>query len=120
MDVVGAAWRGRSGSRQFVSRLGKARQGDIRCGGGNVAYNIGFFKSLWRSVVDQIVQEVPQAIEFCEFECTRKQCTLELTGTCDIRPQPRLVLIRPAATNLRPESANGSSRGVVVKPAHVA
>jgi len=79
----------------------------------------GFFTALWRSVVDQIVQEVPQGIEFCEFECTRKQCTLELTGSCDIRPQQRLVLIKPAAM-VRPEWAGGAVRGVSVEPAHVA
>jgi hypothetical protein len=88
--------------------------------GVNMASNLGLFRSLWRSVVDQIVQDVPQGIEFCEFECTLKQCTLELTGRCDIRPQPRLVLIRPAVATDRPEWANGPSRGVVVKPAQVA
>jgi hypothetical protein len=88
--------------------------------GVNMGNNLGFFKSLWRSVVDQVVQDVPPGIEFCEFECTRKQCTLELTGRCDIRPQPRLVFIRPAVATVRPEWANSPSRGVVVKPAEVA
>jgi hypothetical protein len=88
--------------------------------GVNMANNLGFFKSLWRLVVDQIVQDVPPGIEFCEFECTRNQCTLELTGKCDIRPQPRLVLIRPAVAADYPDWANGPTRGVVVKPARVA
>jgi hypothetical protein len=81
--------------------------------------NIGFFKSLWESVKGQIVQEVPRGIAFCEFQCPRKQCTLELTGTCDIRPEPALVFIRPAAAIDRPEWAKGSSGGVSVAPAHV-
>jgi hypothetical protein len=85
-----------------------------------MANKFGIFKSLWRSVVDQIVQDVPQAIEFCEFECTRKQCTLELTGSCDIRPQQRLVLIKPAVATVRPEWAGGARAGISAKPAHVA
>jgi hypothetical protein len=85
-----------------------------------MANNIGFFKSLWRSVVNQIVQDVPQGIEFCEFECTRMQCTLELTGSCDIRPQSRLVLIKPAVATIRPEWTNGPSTGIAANPAHVA
>lgn len=80
----------------------------------------GFFAALWQSVVDQIVQEVPQSIEFCEFECTRKQCTLELTGACDIRPQQRLVLIKPAVATSRPDWAGGAVRSISVTPAHVA
>lgn len=80
----------------------------------------GFFRALWRSVVDQIVQEVPEGIEFCEFECTRKQCTMELTGSCDILPQPRLVLIKPAVAMVRPDWVGGAVRGIPVKPAHVA
>lgn len=81
--------------------------------------NISFFKSLWKSVKGQIVQDVPQGIEFCEFQCPWQQCTLELTGTCDIRPQPDLVFIRPAAASDRPEWAKGPSAGASVTPAHV-
>jgi hypothetical protein len=82
--------------------------------------NTDFFKSLWRSVKEQIVQDAPPEIEFCEFQFTRKQCTLELTGTCDIRPQPALVFIRPALAGLRPQWASGASAGVSGKPAQVA
>jgi hypothetical protein len=89
-------------------------------GRGKMANRIGIFKSLWRSLVDQIVQDVPQGIEFCEFECTRKECTLELTGSCDIRPQQGLVLIKPAVATVRPVWAGGPTSGISAKPAHVA
>lgn len=104
-----AAWEG--------STAGSSVSGGV---GVNMANSIGIFRALWRSIVNQIVQDVPQGIEFCEFECTRKQCTLELTGSCDIRPQPQLVLIRPAGMTMSPEWAGGPPRGVLVKPAHVA
>jgi hypothetical protein len=81
--------------------------------------NMGFFNSLWRSVKEQIVQDVPRGIAFCEFQCTRKQCTLELTGACDIRPEPALVFIRPAPVGVRPAWAQGSEGGRSVTPALV-
>jgi hypothetical protein len=65
--------------------------------------SLGSLNLLWRAVKEQIAQDVPQGIEFCEFECTRKQCTLELTGTCDIRPRQALILIKPAVAMPSPK-----------------
>jgi len=41
---------------------------------------------------------VPQDPQFCEFYCSLKQCTLEVSGRCEIRPRPVLVLIKPTAS----------------------
>jgi hypothetical protein len=84
-----------------------------------MANYIGFFKSLWHSIKDQLVQEVPPGIAFCEFQCTRKQCTMELTGACDIRPEPAHVFILPVAAIDRPQWAKGSAGGRSITPAHV-
>jgi hypothetical protein len=56
---------------------------------------------LLKAVMQKIVQDVPETVRFCEFECTRLRCTLETTGTCDIHPNlslvmPGLIAIMPA------------------------
>lgn len=65
-------------------------------------HSLGSLKSLWHSVKDQIAQKVPRSIEFCEFECTLKRCTLETNGRRDIRPRTGVVLIMPARAAMRP------------------
>lgn len=56
----------------------------------------GFFKHLWHSVKNQIVQPVPPDLQFCEFHCPYKQCKLAVTGSCEFLPIQALVLIQPA------------------------
>jgi hypothetical protein len=75
---------------------------------------------MWSSVKDQIVQPVPQDIQVCEFYCTRKQCSLEVTGWCEIRPRPALILIKRASASARPQWAESSAPGVHASPASVA
>jgi hypothetical protein len=84
-----------------------------------MAYNMGFFRSLWHSIKDQVVQDVPQGIAFCEFQCTRKQCTLELTGSCNIRPEPALVFIQLAPASDHPQWTKTSVGGRSITPVHV-
>jgi hypothetical protein len=59
---------------------------------------LGLITRVWSSVKEQIVQPVPQDLQFCEFYCSLKQCTLEVSGRCEIRPRPVLVLIKPTAS----------------------
>jgi hypothetical protein len=86
-------------------------------------------KMWWTSFKSQIVQEVPRDLDFCQFECHRAQCTLELTGSCDIRPQQgllpqqSLVLIRPAlaaAANVCASQLDPAAACDCVVPANVA
>lgn len=80
----------------------------------------GFAARLWNSLKDQIVQPVPREIQFCEFHCTRKQCTLEVSGWCEIRPRPALILIKSASGTVHPRWAHGRAADVPANPAHVA
>ncbi len=44
--------------------------------------------SLWtrlKWLTEPWTQEVPQSVEFCEFECRRPRCTAESLETCDLR-----------------------------------
>lgn len=53
-------------------------------------------KVWWDSFKDQIVQDVPQGLDYCQFECRRARCTLEATGSCDLLAQYRPLLIPDA------------------------
>ena len=39
----------------------------------------------WRWVKDQIIQDVPEDIGLCEFDCSKGQCTLEEWESCEKR-----------------------------------
>lgn len=39
----------------------------------------------WRFLMDQLIQDVPEAIAVCEFDCRRTDCTPELWRTCERR-----------------------------------
>jgi len=71
-------------------------------------------KLLWCGIMQKIVQDVPDEVRFCEFECNRMRCTLETTGTCDIHPNlslvmPGLVTITPAQATPSPAWADAES-----------
>lgn len=38
--------------------------------------------SLWQWIKNQIVQEIPEDIALCEFDCNKLQCTQEEWQTC--------------------------------------
>jgi hypothetical protein len=40
---------------------------------------------LWQWAKDQIVQEVPEDIGLCEYDCRKKQCVMDEWETCDWR-----------------------------------
>jgi hypothetical protein len=75
-------------------------------------YNLNSLKVWWSAVKSHIVQDAPAEIEFCQFECKRSQCMMELTGSCDILPwqaamresgmRPSLVQLVPAPAASRP------------------
>jgi hypothetical protein len=83
-------------------------------------HRLGYFNRFWNSVKAQIVQDVPQDLKFCEFHCPRAQCTLELTGSCDIRPRSASVFIMPAPANARPEWVGNPALGACANPTQVA
>ena len=59
--------------------------------------------SLWRLIKNQIVQEIPEEIALCEFDCHKQQCTEKEWSTCPRR-------IGKAAGELMPES-KGETKG---------
>jgi hypothetical protein len=59
--------------------------------------SLGLITRVWSSVKEQIVQPVPQDVQVCEFYCSLKQCTLEVSGRCEIRPRAALTLIKSTA-----------------------
>ncbi len=85
-----------------------------------MSHSLGFLGQLWNSVKNQIVQPVPQELQFCEFYCTRRRCSLEVSGRCEIRPQPLLVLIKSTTASRPPEWANHPAAAAPPSSAHVA
>lgn len=78
--------------------------------------NQGFLNLLWRSVKDQIVQPVPQELQFCEFHCPYKQCKLEATGSCELLPAQAFVRIQPATPIARTQWALAATDGPSTSP----
>jgi hypothetical protein len=39
----------------------------------------------WRFLMDQLVQDVPDAIAVCEFDCRETNCTSERWASCERR-----------------------------------
>jgi hypothetical protein len=52
---------------------------DDRFGGGNPLLR------MWKYVKRQIVDDVPEAIAICQFDCPRAQCTQDAWHTCERR-----------------------------------
>ena len=46
------------------------------------AKNDGRFSQAWQWVKGQFVQEVPQDVALCEFDCRKLQCTMGEWETC--------------------------------------
>ena len=44
----------------------------------------------WRFLVDQLIQDVPESVAVCEFECRETDCTLERYISCERRLQALL------------------------------
>jgi len=60
----------------------------------------------WERMKAEFVQEVPEEIAFCEFNCRKEQCTEADWQTCPLR------LAMAAKANVRPEiSVRASSHG---------
>jgi len=59
---------------------------------------------LWRWLKDQIVQEVPEDIGLCEYDCRKKQCIMGEWETCDRR-------IRKGEGELMPRPGGDSAAG---------
>jgi len=61
-------------------------------------------KRLWHWLKDQIVQEVPEDIGLCEYDCRKKQCIMGEWETCDRR-------MRKAEEELMPRPGGDSVAG---------
>ncbi len=59
---------------------------------------------LWQWVKDQIVQEVPEDIEVCEFDCRKKQCVTGEWESCDRRLHKAEGELMPPPANSEPKS----------------
>jgi len=69
-----------------------------------MANSRAFLSSFWNRVKTQVVQPVPQQIQFCQFQWPHRACVLEAGGACnlralDIRPHQTLVVLRAAAAS---------------------
>ncbi len=76
----------------------------------------GSLNLIWRSIKDQIVQPVPQEMQFCEFHCPYQRCKREATGSCEFIPRQNVVFIRPAPAMARPQWAMRGIEGSSVSP----
>lgn len=56
-----------------------------------------FFPRLWDSMKKQIVEEVPEEIALCEFNCRKNQCTQAEWATCPRRLEFEALRRRSAA-----------------------
>jgi hypothetical protein len=43
----------------------------------------------WRFLVNQLIQDVPEAIAVCEFDCRETDCTVERWASCERRLRAR-------------------------------
>lgn len=43
----------------------------------------------WRFLVNQLIQDVPEAIAVCEFDCRETDCTAERWASCERRLRAR-------------------------------
>ena len=39
----------------------------------------------WRFLIEQLIQDVPESIAVCEFDCRRNDCTAEEWVSCERR-----------------------------------
>lgn len=56
---------------------------------------------LWQWIKKQIVQEVPEAIALCEFDCNKQQCTEEEWEKCPRRTAWAAGELMPVAGSKR-------------------
>jgi hypothetical protein len=52
---------------------------------------------MWRLFLNQLIQDVPDAIALCEFDCRKKQCTYEEWVHCERRRQRTVGELTPAS-----------------------
>jgi hypothetical protein len=48
----------------------------------------------WRFLVNQLIQDVPEAIAVCEFDCRETDCTAERWASCERRLRVRQGYLR--------------------------
>jgi hypothetical protein len=58
--------------------------------------------SLWQWIKDEIVQDVPEEIALCEFDCNKAQCTQEQWLACSRRLAHAARKATPARNDLQP------------------
>ena len=52
----------------------------------------------WRFLMDQLIQDVPETIAFCEFDCREPNCTADRWATCERRKAHEPPRNRPRCT----------------------
>jgi hypothetical protein len=57
---------------------------------------------VWRYFSNHIVQDVPEAIELCEFDCRKAECTAQEWASCERR-------LKRAAGELMPVRRDSAS-----------
>jgi hypothetical protein len=58
---------------------------------------------MWQWIKNQVVREVPEDIVLCEYDCRKKQCTLDEWTACDRR-------LHKAAGELMPSHRNPATK----------
>jgi hypothetical protein len=55
------------------------------------------FSQLWQWVKEQIIQDVPEGVALCEFDCRKQQCRMQEWETCERRMNKATGELSPAA-----------------------
>jgi hypothetical protein len=63
----------------------------------------------WHWIKDQIVQDVPEDIGLCEYDCKKGQCTLGEWEACERRQCKAAGELMPAEMGTRVDPANGEN-----------
>jgi len=46
---------------------------------------VNYFHRLWQRFMGQIIQDVPEDVQACEFECRKLQCAMGDWEKCEMR-----------------------------------
>ena len=57
-----------------------------------VIQEASIFDRGWRFLMDQLIQDVPESIPVCEFDCPETDCSAERWTSCERRKNARQFL----------------------------
>jgi len=58
----------------------------------------------WRWLSEQVVQDVPEDIMVCEFDCRKAQCNMDEAELCEMRRTEGVGALSPSGGNERSET----------------